>query len=844
VIASLRAKGGSASVGKAVSLFQQIVLALIGSVTLVNSASGQAPGLLWSTKISANLFAVDEQTNLYANRGGDVIVLNGSGVPQQTNTICPLPGLAGRDSAGNYLYTGLLDGTQNFGGITLVGGYHDPYDRGNPWVPGDPSLYVAKYGATGQLHGAAVFATPGPPFNYVTNTISDLLPDLLGGSYIGYSGGLPSLAHFDGLKINWSASLALPDPRPGGGKSSARLSGASVSNCFYSGFFSGMYWAGNALLAGNFQNFSSWLTAADVATNGVPVIDDSGKALVIGVNYNTSQQVLRKYSVSGSTLLEVNVLGEAQWTLGRDSQAGLYAGGASGTLFKYYLNDGTFIWSTNLGKVCVKFLVDGTGNRFVSFADGSFGRLQPDPAPLAPSNPVGPQSQTVFLGDPVVMSVTASGTPPFQYSWSLNGTSLAGATTSAFQLASAAASNSGSYTVTLSNPAGSITSAPALLRVKSVAFYLGNQLLTNGTYVFSAPPTLTVHSAFVNGASFYTLDGSSPSFASSRYSSPLLVSKSATVRAIGYSADFSQSDEADALNVVVLERHFLSVSTPGGGTVTVNPPGNSFLNTNIVTVTAAPSPGWTLLCWLGDASGSNPVVTVSMEKDKTLQAVFGTALGTTSVGGGQVLLDPPGGIYPYGSVVRLTAVPQAGEYFGAWGNAGTGNLNPLYFTVTNASQTVSSIFGPIPGGQSTLTVLINGHGRVTVSPIGNAYPTGQMLTATPLPEPGQSFLSWSGAVTGNQNPLSLSLSQSLTITANFTSHAFLRTDRRGLEGLTPDGFRFTLVSDAPSVWQILGSTNLSFWENLGAITNSLGEVQFLDPGSIGRAERLYRALQQ
>ena len=119
-----------------------------------------------------------------------------------------------------------------------------------------------------------------------------------------------------------------------------------------------------------------------------------------------------------------------------------------------------------------------------------------------------------------------------------------------------------------------------------------------------------------------------------------------------------------------------------------------------------------------------------------------------------------------------------------------------------------------------------------------------MLTLTPLPDPGQSFLSWSGGANGSQNPLSLSLSQSLTITANFTSHAFLRTDRRGLEGLTPDGFRFTLVSDAPSVWQILGSTNLSFWESLGAIANSLGEVQFSDPGSTGRAERLYRGVQQ
>ena len=41
-----------------VSCFRQVVLALVGSLALVNSASAQAPGLLWSTNIGANLFAL------------------------------------------------------------------------------------------------------------------------------------------------------------------------------------------------------------------------------------------------------------------------------------------------------------------------------------------------------------------------------------------------------------------------------------------------------------------------------------------------------------------------------------------------------------------------------------------------------------------------------------------------------------------------------------------------------------------------------------------------------------------------------------------------------------------
>src|SRR5207247_8714009 len=117
-------------------------------------------------------------------------------------------------------------------------------------------------------------------------------------------------------------------------------------------------------------------------------------------------------------------------------------------------------------------------------------------------------------------------------------------TVSNLVLSSAARSNAGAYTVIVTNAAGSVTSAPALLRVKSVALYLGNQLLTNGTYTFASPPTLSIRSAYSDGASFYTLDGSAPSFSSIYYSGPFTVSQSATVRAIGYSADFNQSEEA------------------------------------------------------------------------------------------------------------------------------------------------------------------------------------------------------------------------------------------------------------------------------------------------------------
>src|SRR5262249_48311809 len=144
-------------------------------------------------------------------------------------------------------------------------------------------------------------------------------------------------------------------------------------------------------------------------------------------------------------------------------------------------------------------------------------------------------------------------------------------------------SQAGPYSVVVSNVVGSVTSAPAILRIKSVAIYLGNQMLTNGTYLFTSPPTLSIRSAFANGSPFYTLDGSAPSFNSIFYTGPFSLTQSATVRAIGYSSDFSQSEEADAVNAVVLIDHTLTAGSEGGGSVGLNPPGGTYASTNTVT---------------------------------------------------------------------------------------------------------------------------------------------------------------------------------------------------------------------------------------------------------------------
>ena len=62
-----------------------------------------------------------------------------------------------------------------------------------------------------------------------------------------------------------------------------------------------------------------------------------------------------------------------------------------------------------------------------------------------------PQSQTVTAGQSVTFSVTATGTAPLSYQWSLNGTAISGATSSSYTISNVQAANAGTYTVTISN---------------------------------------------------------------------------------------------------------------------------------------------------------------------------------------------------------------------------------------------------------------------------------------------------------------------------------------------------------------------------------------------------------
>jgi len=77
---------------------------------------------------------------------------------------------------------------------------------------------------------------------------------------------------------------------------------------------------------------------------------------------------------------------------------------------------------------------------------------------------------------------------------------------------------------------------------------------------------------------------------------------------------------------------------------------------------------------------------------------------------------------------------------------------------------------PAAGGSTdyTLTVNTTGQGTVSLSPSGGSYSPGTVVTLTAGPSSGWQFSSWSGDLTGSQNPATITMNSDKNVTATFS----------------------------------------------------------------------------
>jgi hypothetical protein len=82
------------------------------------------------------------------------------------------------------------------------------------------------------------------------------------------------------------------------------------------------------------------------------------------------------------------------------------------------------------------------------------------------------------------------------------------------------------------------------------------------------------------------------------------------------------SNKVITANFQPLPTYTLTTSTDGAGSISLDPPGGSYLSNSVVSATATPASGWLFLNWAGDASGKANPVAVTMNGNKAITAVF------------------------------------------------------------------------------------------------------------------------------------------------------------------------------------------------------------------------------
>jgi uncharacterized repeat protein (TIGR02543 family) len=167
----------------------------------------------------------------------------------------------------------------------------------------------------------------------------------------------------------------------------------------------------------------------------------------------------------------------------------------------------------------------------------------------------------------------------------------------------------------------------------------------------------------------------------------------------------------------------------------------------------------------GTFSGSADWAVIGIEiKPSSSSGGTQYTLTTGVVGLGSV--SPSSGSYDAGTMVTLTATPNAGYQFSNWSGDLSGSTNPATITM-DGNKNITATFTAISPTQYSLTVNTVGSG--SVSPSSGSYDAGTMVTLTATPNAGYQFSGWSGDLSGSTNPTTITMNANKNITATFVS---------------------------------------------------------------------------
>lgn len=270
--------------------------------------------------------------------------------------------------------------------------------------------------------------------------------------------------------------------------------------------------SGMITVASNASNAPTTIAVSGTATAAVTPGKLSASAASISVgNVNVGSTGSQTFSVTNTGGTGVNLSSLT-------SSAAVFA--ASGPTFPMSLAAGQSV------SVKVVFAPTAAGNASGTITLASNANNAPTTvavtgtgvtAAVAPTIGTQPSAQSVLAGQTATFAVTANGTAPLSYQWSKNGTAISGATSGTYTTAAETTSDNGAtFTVSVSNGAGSATSNAAKLTVSAATLALsanpttlsfgsvnvGSNSAQSVTFTNSGNSNITVSNVTVSGAGF------------------------------------------------------------------------------------------------------------------------------------------------------------------------------------------------------------------------------------------------------------------------------------------------------------------------------------------------------
>jgi len=223
-------------------------------------------------------------------------------------------------------------------------------------------------------------------------------------------------------------------------------------------------------------------------------------------------------------------------------------------------------------------------------------------------------------------------------------------------------------------------------------------------------------------------------------------------------------------------QYYLTMTAGAGGSVS---PASGWYNSGAgVSISAAPSAGYSFSGWSGSGSGSysgtSQSTSVTMHGPISETASFTAAPTTvtiqTSPGGLQITAGGVAQATPYswtcsgGSIAVGVPSPQSGgtgtQYvYGSWSDGGAQSHS---IACPSSSTTYTANFTT----QYYLTMAAGAGG--SVSPASGWYNSGAGVSISAAPSAGYSFSGWSGSGSGTSQSTSVTMSGPISETASFT----------------------------------------------------------------------------